>query len=265
MEGIQYSGSLQKVPRVAEPWFLLQAFLNRLHASALAARQSPYSTAPLAQGPCSEPPSTHELNPNPSEPVEADSHTSLSHTLHPAALLHCQAAAETATHVVGTAAMHLSAEDPPAVDMAAAPLSPEATSPEATSPEATSRLDAAALLGSGPVVDTSQADSAAVAYACTPVAEGQDTVVSVTARAAAVAAATDANIDAADAVANADADADADADAEPASGVDGGTVQDAPLSLEWLRSAPPAVAAAFLMSVEGIAILSVFGPSMHAT
>ena len=47
-----------------------------------------------------------------------------------------------------------------------------------------------------------------------------------------------------------------DTDVEPGCGVgDDGVVREAILSLEWLRSAPPDVAAAFLMSVEGQLVL----------
>ena len=152
-------------------------------------------------------------------------------------MLRCKAESETATQLRGTAAMALSAEDPPAVEAAAARLFREANSPETTSP-----MNTAALLGAGPVAGARQADSAAVAFGYT-LAEGQDADASMSACAAA-AAGNDA--------AAAAADDDAVADAEPG-GVGGGAVPDALLSLEWLRSAPPDVAAAFLMSVEGIA------------
>lgn len=219
---------------------MLQAFLNRLHASALAARQSQYHTAPLTGGPSSKGPlPSPEPTTNPSELVEADVHTALSDSLplaNPVSMLRCQAASETATQLRGTAAMALSAEDPPAVEAAAARSSRGANSPETTSP-----LKTAALLGAGPVAGAMQADGAAVAFGYTLAAEGQDAVASISACAAA----------AADNDAAAAAD-DAVADAEPG-GVGGGAVPDALLSLEWLRSAPPDVAAAFLMSVEGIA------------
>ena len=229
---------------------MLQAFLNRLHASALAAQQGPCSTAPLAEEAAFKPPAPHEHpTTNPSKPVEADSHTSLSHTLHladPASLLHYQAAAATVTQLGGTAAVAVSAGDPSFVEMAAAPLPPQAIGPEATSP---------LLPGSGSVAGAREADGAAVTVGDTIAAESQDAVVSLSA-AAAVDAAAAAALDAA-------ADTDADADAEPASGVDGGAVPNVPLSLEWLRSALPDVAAAFLMSVEGIVIFSLSDSSMY--
>ena len=217
---------------------MLQAFLNRLHASALAAQQGPYSAAPLAGNAASMAPSSHEPTTDPSEPVEADSHAGLSHTYRladPASPLSCQAAAETVTQPGGKAAMALSAGDPPVVEMAAAPLSPEATGPEGTT-----ALNTATLQGSGPSAGACQADAAAVAVRDSLAADGQDAVVSMSAAAAAAAA-------------------------EPASGVDVGAVPDAPLSLEWLRSAPPDVAAAFLMSVEGMVTFRVSESSMYAT
>ena len=221
------------MPRGAEPRFLLQAFLNRLHASALAARQSPHNTAPLAEGCSSKPPPSREPTTSPSEPGEADSPTSLSQTLQladPASQRHSQAAAETVTQLGGGATMALSTEDQPAVEKAAAPLSWKATSPGATSP-----LNTTAVARS--VAGSSRSDGAAVAFDYILAAEGRDAVVSM-------------SISAADAAA-ADANAVVDADAEPAGGVDGSAAPDVVLSLEWLRSAPPDVAAAFLMSVEG--------------
>ena len=131
--------------------------------------------------------------------------------------------------------MALSTEDQPAVEKAAAPLSWKATSPGATSP-----LNTTAVARS--VAGSSRSDGAAVAFDYILAAEGRDAVVSMSISAADAAAA---------AAAAADANAVVDADAEPAGGVDGSAAPDVLLSLEWLRSAPPDVAAAFLMSVEG--------------
>lgn len=207
------------VPRVAEPWLLLfQAFLNRLHASALATRQAQQGAAAPSQGPSSQDPSL-----NLSPPAGTEAPVSMPKLPPPADVPSPQLSRTPAESPpwdkqLGVAADHAgSAEEPHGTAVSAALLC-QAASPSAgvaplpgLSPAASQAHPVAAAAGDAPAA---AAVTAAVPGSCTCPDGGG---------------------------------------VESGSGVAvaGGVVAEVQLSLEWLRSAPPDVAAAYLMSVEG--------------
>ncbi|KAL3160951.1 hypothetical protein ABBQ38_009343 [Trebouxia sp. C0009 RCD-2024] len=253
----------------------IQAFLNRLHASALAAQQAQHGAAAPSQGPACSPPRSQELALSSIPPADPKAPVSTPHKPHFADIsspqlsqstadlqtpgkhlgvpqrVGCQACPAQGPHGAAAAAALLFRDASTLRDvipqMGASPVASQAHSlPAAAADTAGDAAATAAAAGDGTAAAAAGDAAAAVAGAA---AAGDTAAASDTAATAAAAAAGDTP----PVAAVLGSSTWPDGDGEPGSGgVEAGSAApEAQLSLEWLRSAPPDVATAFLMSVEG--------------